>query len=141
MSANHAPSLDELTGKSTTDKDAGWKTGPPTSQDGARAGDVLDLRRLLLQDGRVQDRLDRMFDVRPTGHASGWGAHAGLKYYLDLERLWRDLDYAWTQSELDHIVARWAAPGPLGSYRDQVAAGVATVGVDWRQGAQDAPGI
>jgi hypothetical protein len=55
----------------------------------------------------------------------------------------RDLDYAWTQGELDKLAARWSAPGHYDNewadlpYRDQIAKGLAMVGVGFVAGRPD----
>ena len=118
--------------------------GPPTTKDGGLAADVIGLRTLLLQAPEVRARLDDLDGLRPIGHSTKWVPREGLKYHVELGRGERDLDYAWTQAELDAIIARWSQPGDYGSewldlpYRDQTRDGTALVGVGFMAGRPDA---
>ena len=119
------------------------RPGPPTTKDSDLAGDELALRRWLLRAPEVRMRLDELDGLRPTGHVSTWAPRAGRKFYHELERAERDLDYAWTQAELEAIVARWSAPGHFGvgwadrPYRDQTRDGIAIVGIGLAAGRPD----
>jgi hypothetical protein len=92
------------------------------------ACDLIELRRLLLKDERVRERLDTLTDLRS-------GA-ARLAYRAELGRLCSDLDNTWTPAELDGIAAQWKAPAPCGlpPYRDQAADGIGLVGVGFTAG-------
>ena len=117
--------------------------GPPTAKDGYLASDEITLRKLLLQAPEVRAWFDELDAVRPRDHASMWSPRAALRYHAALDRAEHALDYAWSQDELDRIVARWSLRGHYGAewadlpYRDQVADGLGLVGVGYMAGRPD----
>lgn len=75
----------------------------PTPKDDALAADVMLLRSLLLNEPVVRDR----FDARHQALRSASTPRARLGYWVELDKLARDLDRAWSRGELHSRVRDW----------------------------------
>jgi hypothetical protein len=109
-------------------------SGAWSRKDSAVFSDRRLLRTYLLEAEPIQRRFAQLHAIRPSGPVSEWP----LSYCHALSRLAADLDGAWTEAELDAIVAAWedyARELKAGSLAVAVSGGLGRTGYGRRQTA------